>query len=83
MTYTRSDDFRRRISEVHKGVPKSETHRKAISESMRRSKENGGVPEHGTIARYRGARKRAGCHCEVCRKAWREYTRARKAAKAS
>jgi hypothetical protein len=61
-----------------KGKPKSKEHARAISDGLKRRHANGGVMPHGTAARYKGPLR---CRCDECRRAWRDYKRARRAAK--
>jgi len=40
----------------------------------------GGVPECGTVRKYKGARRRDPCRCNRCRAAYRAYKRERRRA---
>ena len=73
-----------------KGEAMTAEHKAAISAAMQRAVREGRhygpkttakslrVP-HGTIAGYRGAKKRKPCHCGRCLNAWRAYIKERKA----
>jgi hypothetical protein len=67
-----TDETKRRMSEAQKGRPIAH-HAKTVASRVA----HGGNPPHATAARYKGSRARAGCRCEECRTAQREYKRAR------
>lgn len=81
-----SDETKRRLSDAMRGKPKSPEHVAAMLATRERKRalglsKNDQLP-HGTPARYKGSRRIAGCRCDECRTAWREYKQARKVANA-
>jgi hypothetical protein len=74
--YKHSDETKERLRAVMIGKKLTPEHKAKISASRR-----GGIPAHGTTARYQGNRRRDACRCDRCRTAWSERNRRRRVAK--
>lgn len=71
-----SDATKALFREQQTGKTKSAETRAKISASRR-----GGMPPHGTTARYKGSAARPSCRCDKCRAAWSERNRQQRIAR--